>query len=230
MNNHGNNPYLRAGVYPPSHAARARMPGHHHGGARRPLTAPTPNYQGAMCPAPPTRLTPCPPPTPQPCPPPTMQPYTPPMSEEQLCQLFAVMRSMGQWHPMMGAEAADHHHHDAEVRPIIYGVDSGELIPVDASAVITVTPQKRHIPEKLVLTQVIAGSFVINAIAAGVEPVLATTGPISAAIFVQDSTSAAFKSVVMDVGMDFSVGVTNISNAPARFISTVVGRPVPAGY
>ena len=113
----------------------------------------------------------------------------------------------------------------------IYGVDSGAvLIPAATTATVTVTPQKRHIPEKLVMSEAIASSFLITGIFAGVEPVLATTGAISAAIFVQDSTSASFKSVIMDVGMDFSVGVTNIAGAPARFTTTVVGKPVPPGF
>ncbi len=113
----------------------------------------------------------------------------------------------------------------------IYGVDSGAvLIPNATTATVTVTPQKRHIPEKLVMSEAIASSFLITGIFAGVEPVLATTGAISAAIFVQDSTSASFKSVIMDVGMDFSVGVTNISGADARFTTTVVGKPVPPGF
>lgn len=113
----------------------------------------------------------------------------------------------------------------------IYGVDSGAvLIPAATTATVTVTPQKRHIPEKLVMSEAIASAFLITGIFAGVEPVLATTGAISAAIFVQDSTSASFKSVIMDVGMDFSVGVTNISGAAARFTTTVVGKPVPAGF
>ena len=113
----------------------------------------------------------------------------------------------------------------------IYGVDSGAaLIPAATTATVTVTPQKRHIPEKLVMSEAIASAFLITGIFAGVEPVLATTGPISAAIFVQDSTSASFKSVIMDVGMDFSVGVTNITGAGARFTTTVVGKPVPPGF
>ncbi len=113
----------------------------------------------------------------------------------------------------------------------IYGVDSGAapLIGIGLTATVTVTPQKRHIPEKLVMSEAMASTFLITGIFAGVEPVLATTGPISAAIFVQDSTAAQFKSVIMDVGMDFSVGVTNISGATARFTTTVIGKPVPPG-
>lgn len=113
---------------------------------------------------------------------------------------------------------------------VYYGVDSGAvLVPAGATALVTVTPQKRHIPEKLSLTEAMASAFLITGIFAGVEPVLATTGPISAAIFVQDSTAPAFKSVIMDVGMDFTVGVTNITAAAARFTTTVIGKPVPAG-
>ena len=119
----------------------------------------------------------------------------------------------------------------ADSLQLVYGVNSGAapLIVAGATATIIVTPQKRHIPEKLVMSEAMAAAFLITGIFAGVEPVLATTGPISSAIFVQDSTAAHFKSVIMDVGMDFSVGVTNISGADARFTTTVVGKPVPAG-
>ena len=119
----------------------------------------------------------------------------------------------------------------ADSLQLVYGVDSGAapLIVAGATATIIVTPKKRHIPEKLVMSEAMAAAFLITGIFAGVEPVLATTGPISSAIFVQDSTAAHFKSVIMDVGMDFSVGVTNISGADARFTTTVVGKPVPAG-
>jgi hypothetical protein len=154
-----------------------------------------------------------------------MQSCPPPVDEERLCQLIALMRSMGQW---------PHLHQPAYEEPgdgrVIYGVDSG-VVPIDASAVITVTPQQRHIPERLVLDAAMAAGFVINSISAGIEPLLATTDPISAAIFAQDSTSAAaFRPVVMEVGKNFSVNVTNISSGPARFLATVVGRSVAEGF
>ncbi len=110
-----------------------------------------------------------------------------------------------------------------------FGVDSGGvlLIAAGASATILVRPQKTMIPERLVMSETMAGNFLITDIDAGVESLLATTGPISAALFVQDSTVLALKSVMMTVGMDFSVGVTNITGAPLRFTTTVVGKPVP---
>jgi hypothetical protein len=164
-----------------------------------------------------------------------------PGAEHRLGQLLNMLRNpQGQWPnmpPLDGCSeqeaaalvvaAAQRHSDDLTV---YYGVDSGAvLVPAGATANIIVTPQKRHIPEKLSLTEAMASAFLITGIFAGVEPVLATTGPISAAIFVQDSTAPAFKSVIMDVGMDFTVGVTNISGAPARFTTTVIGKPVPAG-
>ncbi len=164
-----------------------------------------------------------------------------PGAEQRLGQLLAILRHpQGQWPNMPALDAcaeqdvaarvlADAQRHSDDLT-IYYGVDSGAvLVPAGATALVTVTPQKRHIPEKLSLTEAMAAAFLITTITAGVEPVLATTGPISAAIFVQDSTAPAFKSVIMDVGMDFTVGVTNISGADARFTTTVIGKPVPAG-
>lgn len=182
-----------------------------------------------------------------PCPPTQVQPV--PCGHGQggldptrLQQLNDMLRHpLGQWPGMPplthGAvqDAAScvtcHSQTHADDLSTIYGVDSGgvALIAAAAAATITVTPQKRHIPERIVLSTPMAAAFIISGIFAGVEPVLATTGPISAAIFVQDSTSGNFKSVIMDVGMDFSIGVINISGAPARFTATVRGKPVPPG-
>lgn len=172
-------------------------------------------------------------------PPPGCEPC-PPQRQKQLDQLLQTLRFGGRWPHMpdlgpcaeQGAaalvQAAAQRH--ADDLTTYYGVDSGPaLIANGATALITVIPQKRHIPEKLSLTEAMASGFLITQITAGVEPVLATTGPISAAIFIQDSTAPAFKSVVMDVGMQFTVGVTNISGAGARFTATVIGKPVPPG-
>ncbi len=118
---------------------------------------------------------------------------------------------------------------EADKKKTAFGVDSGgvALIAGAASATILVRPQKQLIPERLVMSETMAANFLITDIDAGVESLLATTGPISAALFVQDSTVLALKSIVMTVGMDFSVGVTNITAAPLRFTTTVVGKPVP---
>ncbi|HUU96634.1 MAG TPA: hypothetical protein VM487_12915 [Phycisphaerae bacterium] len=159
----------------------------------------------------------------------------------RLAQLAGLARHpLGQWpymppldpraQQLAAAGVVGHSQVHADNLVVVYGVDSGAiLLAAGVTATITVTPQKRHIPEKLSLSTAMAAAFLITGIFAGVEPVLATTGPISAAIFIQDSTFGNFKSVVMDVGMDFSVGVTNISGAPARFTCNVVGKPVPPG-
>ena len=226
------NPYLNAGggylAPPASYFGASRGSG---------VWTPSPqSYFGAQCPPHPGAVAPprCPPSAADPC-------MRSPQETARIAQLQGLLRHpLGQWPAMPNLDpndeamaaalvvAAAQRHSDDLVT--IYGVDSGSvLIPAAAAATITVTPQKRHIPEKLVMSTAVAAAFLITGIFAGVEPVLATTGPISAAIFVQDSTSAAFKSVIMDVGMDFSVGVTNISGADARFTTTVVGKPVPPG-
>lgn len=111
---------------------------------------------------------------------------------------------------------------------VMYGVDTGAGgVPAGGTATITVTPQKRHIPQRITLTAAVAGNFVIGDIRSGVEPILATVGNISAAVFIQDSTVPPFRSVVMEVGMDFSITVTNVTGAVQRFTCTVLGKYLP---
>lgn len=111
---------------------------------------------------------------------------------------------------------------------VMYGIDSGAAnIAAAATATLTVTPQKRHIPQKIVLSANVANNFVVADIRAGVEPILITVGAISAAVFIQDSTIPPFRSVVMEVGMDFSITVTNVTGAAARFTATVLGKYLP---
>lgn len=111
---------------------------------------------------------------------------------------------------------------------VMYGLDSGAAnIAAGATATVTVTPQKRHIPTRITLSATVANNFVINDIRTGVEPILITVGAISAAIFIQDSTVPPFRSVVCEVGMDFSLTVTNVTGANQRFTCTVVGKYLP---
>ena len=110
----------------------------------------------------------------------------------------------------------------------IYGLDSGVAgVGAGVTATLTVTPQKRHIPVRIVMGGATAAAFVVTDIRAGVEPILSTVGAISAAIFIQDATAPNFRSVVMEVGMDFSITVTNITGANVRFTATVVSRYLP---
>lgn len=112
---------------------------------------------------------------------------------------------------------------------VMYGVDSGaNNIAAGATATLTVTPQKRHIPQRIVLSANVANTFVINDIRSGVEPILITVGAMSAAVFIQDaSQTPPFRSVVMEVGMDFSIQVTNVTGSAARFTATVIGKYLP---
>lgn len=213
------NPYATAAYYPPpgSYFGYGRTPGWNYGQFGRADGAPAPNC-APMCP--PGRM-------------------MPPGAAERLSRFAAQLRSpLGQWPNMPPLNdcaiqdaaamtvAAQQKHADSLVTA--YGVDSGTvLIPNGTTANIIVTPQVKHIPEKLVLTTAIANNFLITGIFAGVNPLLATTGPITAALFIQDSTTPALKSMVMPVGMDLTVGVQNISGADARFTAAVVGKPVP---
>lgn len=105
---------------------------------------------------------------------------------------------------------------------VIYGLDF-DSVPAGQTQAISSSPQKRNVPQRIVVSQTVANNFVLSDIRVGVEPVLATTSALSMAIFVQDSTAPNFRAVVCEVGMDFTVEVTNVTGAAARFTATVVG-------
>lgn len=104
---------------------------------------------------------------------------------------------------------------------VIYGLD--DTFTAGQTKAVSSSPQKRNVPQRIVVSQTVANNFVLSDIRVGVEPVLATTQNLSMAIFVQDSTAPNFRAVVCEVGMDFTVEVTNVTGASARFTATVVG-------
>ena len=106
-----------------------------------------------------------------------------------------------------------------------WGVDSGGvLIPAGNAATITVQPQEACWPAGMNVTGGIADNFLISGIFVGVQPLLTTTGAISAAIFVQNTTAPRFRRIFLPVGQNFSVGVVNIDTIAAhRFAATAFG-------
>ena len=111
---------------------------------------------------------------------------------------------------------------------LMFGLDSGAAgIGASTTANLATSPQKRNIPKRLIVSENIASNFVLSGAFVGVEPILATTSNISMAAFVQDSNIPAFRSVINEVGMDFSLTVTNIGGATQRFVATVIGTYVP---
>jgi len=122
--------------------------------------------------------------------------------------------------PALAAQAAG----SGEVESAYWGVDSGaNLIAATFSATITVQPQEACWPAGLNVTNLVADTFLITSITVGVQPLLTTTGAISAAIFVQNSTAPRFRRIFLAVGKNFGVGVINISAVPARFSATAFG-------
>lgn len=111
---------------------------------------------------------------------------------------------------------------------VIYGFDSGSTIANNATATLTVAPQKRHIPKRIALSSTLGTGFAMSDFRVGVEPILGTVGNINMAVFIQDSTAPNFRAVVCEVGMDVSITVTNISGGALRFTATVVGAYLPA--
>ena len=111
---------------------------------------------------------------------------------------------------------------------VIFGLDSGSAgIGAGVTAALSASPQKRNLPTRITVTSNMANNFVCSDIRVGVEPILATTSNISLAVFIEDSTAPNFRAVVNEVGMDFTMELTNITGATARFVATVVGVYVP---
>ena len=114
---------------------------------------------------------------------------------------------------------------------VAYSVStSGMLgIPAAATATITTTPQTRHTPLRFVVDASCSQWFTIRQLNAGVESLIQgrNGGPdagISASVFLADASPAvALRPVVMDVGMDFSVTVANISGESHPFRAVVLG-------
>lgn len=156
-----------------------------------------------------------------------------PCAPQQACNLHNRWPGMPQPTPQALQDAAAcvicNAQVEADKLKTAFGIDSGgaALIPAAGTATVTVSPQVVCVPERLVMTDAMANTFGINGIFSGIQPILATTGLMSAAMFVQDSTMVAFKSVTVTPGMDFTVQVTNVGlGAAARFLSGVAAKPM----
>jgi len=115
----------------------------------------------------------------------------------------------------------------ADNQKVPFGIDSGAapLVAAGAAVTITVSPQRACVPERILMSDGLTGQIAINSILAGVDNVLASTTPMSAALFRADVTVSAFKSILVTPGLDFSVQLTNISADAIRVLGTVLGMP-----
>jgi hypothetical protein len=95
-----------------------------------------------------------------------------------------------------------------------------------ASGTPTANPQKRNQPRRLFLSESVADNFLIDSLEVGVENLLATSGQISAAIFIPNSNVGDFRRVVCDPVISVTARVTNISGAVATFASTVLAYQI----
>lgn len=110
---------------------------------------------------------------------------------------------------------------------VMYGFDSRDAIPPGKTATLSTAPQKRHVPTRLTISRFLANSFAVSDVRIGVEPLLATPGNLSAAVFEPNAASPCFRPVLAEVGMDVTVVVTNTSDAPQRFIAAMAGVELP---
>lgn len=102
----------------------------------------------------------------------------------------------------------------------LYGFDSG-VVAAGATALIVTEPQLRNQPRRLFLTEAVATNFLIRDIRVGVMPLLATTGPISAACFTPAALVPNFKRLICEVNQQVTVEVQNITAADQRFLATM---------
>ncbi len=118
---------------------------------------------------------------------------------------------------------------------VAYSVSTGEPtkrhpgIPAGATATVTTTPHARHTPVRFIVDGSCSHWFTIRQLNAGVESLIqgrngGPDGGISASVFLPEASPAvALRPVLMEVGMDFSVTMTNISNEGRPFRAAVIG-------
>ncbi len=84
-------------------------------------------------------------------------------------------------------------------------------------------------PETICVTSEVGEAFVFEGVFSGVQPIMATTAPMSLSLFLLDNEPMAFKSVLLERRVDFSItGITNTSDEPRRFKCEVWGTyPMP---
>lgn len=114
----------------------------------------------------------------------------------------------------------------------LFGLDSGAA-GVNGGITVTIStpPQKRCLPHRITVGDATITNFGCSAISIGVEPVLITTGLMSLAVFRSDSVSPSFRSVPLDVGMDFSMTVTNITLTDGlRYLVTITAKALPGRF
>ena len=104
----------------------------------------------------------------------------------------------------------------------LFEVSSGDNVPPGATVTITVMAMNRCVPATVVMAYVTMLSFAIREIYCGVEPLLTLHRDVPMALVAQDP-DRKIKSVVCEVGMDFSVKVANVSAKPLPFIAEIFG-------
>jgi len=105
----------------------------------------------------------------------------------------------------------------------IFGMDSGTVgIAAGTTVTISAQPQKDCVPIRLIVSDTLADTFSINQMQVGVDNIMITPGtPCSLAAFTAGSFAPDFRAQRLRAPISFSVTVTNLSGAPARFLASV---------
>lgn len=106
------------------------------------------------------------------------------------------------------------------------GFDSVVTIAAGASAVIESSPQVEFRPERLVVPDSIAGSFLIQDLKVGKNSQFISNDPIPAEAFQTDATNVVLRMDSAKISQIISITVNNISGAAARFFASLMGPAI----
>lgn len=105
-------------------------------------------------------------------------------------------------------------------------IDSVATIAAGATSIITTRPQVIFRPERLVVGQAIAPSFLINDLRVGKNSQFVNAGSVPAEGFSHQAQGVRLKCDTAQVGSDIVVSVTNTSGGALRFTAMLIGDAV----
>jgi len=111
-------------------------------------------------------------------------------------------------------------------RTVPLGFDSETPVDPGQTRRVTTRPQVVFKGMRPIVSSDIAGSFMIQDIIIGKNSQFAASGPVPARTFEGNSFGVELDLDTAQIGQDVTMYVTNISNAPVRFIATLIGKSV----
>lgn len=106
---------------------------------------------------------------------------------------------------------------------LVMGIDSVNNVAAAGVVAINAQPQQVFRPERLVVNDPIAASFLINDIRIGIKSQFLNATPVPAAGFAAGAVGVRMKMDTAQINSTITVSVTNVSAAALRFNAMLVG-------